>query len=460
MSIGGGLEAYLTRLWGSPVSVANLARIPGGASRETYRFDATVDGATRALILRREPSAGLIDTESATEYRAYQSAQGIVPVPAAVALEPGGTELDRPFFIMERVDGGVVASAFERDPFGAQGETLGEQFFSALGRLAASDPAGTPLAQHLDAPAPDECWRVALDYWESVIDADSFAPQPIVRAAIRRLRANPPLPAQVVRIVHGDYRSGNMMHDGAGTMLAMFDWEMAHLGDPLEDLGWALDPIWTHFVDGKVGGMCARDRAIATWEAASGLTVDSAALAWWSLFNSVKGRAIWTSAFREFVDGGRTDPVLGLSGWYTARRQDAIIAEQLGGDAPGLTQPTAQSELGHILTGAGLVAAGAGQAAAEHDAFGGSTILVAGLLALLAAQEAEKAATWRLTDIAAMRDVLGTAAPATGDGTTLPDLDATWATLSEALIESGRDDHAVLSFYRESAARRELTWPI
>jgi aminoglycoside phosphotransferase (APT) family kinase protein len=460
MSIAPQIQTYLTRLWAAPVSVSNLARIPGGASRETYRFDATVDGSARALILRREPTAGLIDTESATEYRAYQSAQGIVPVPAAVALEPDGAELERPFFIMERIDGGVVASAFERDPFGAHGAALGEQFFSALGRLAARDPAGTPLAQHLDAPAPDQCWRIALDYWESVIDADSFAPQPIVRAAIRRLRANPPLPAQVVRIVHGDYRSGNMMHDDAGKMLAMFDWEMAHLGDPLEDLGWALDPIWTHFVEGKAGGMCTRDQAIATWEAASGLTVDPAALAWWSLFNSVKGRAIWTSAFREFVDGGRIDPVVGLSGWYTARRQDAIIAEQLGGDAPSIDPVAAQSELGHVLTGAGMVAAGAGQAAAEHDAFGGATVLVSGLLALLAAQEAEKAAAWRVADIVAMRDLLGDTVPAIGDMMTLPDLDAAWATLSEALIQTGRDDPAVLAFFRESAARRELTWPI
>lgn len=460
MTIAEGLAAYLTRLWHAPVAIANLARIPGGASRETYRFDATVDGAVRALIVRREPTAGLIDTESATEYRAYQSARDIVPVPAAVALEPGGAELERPFFIMERIDGGVVASAFERDPFGAHGAALGEQFFAALGRLAAHDPAGTPIAEHLDAPAPDECWRIALDYWEGVIDADSFAPQPIVRAAIRRLRANPPPPAQAVRIVHGDYRSGNMMHDGAGQMLAMFDWEMAHLGDPLEDLGWALDPIWTHFVAGKVGGMCTRETAIATWEAASGQVADPTALAWWALFNSVKGRAIWTSAFRQFIDGGRVDPVLGLSGWYTARRQDAIIAEQLGGDAPRVEPATGQSELGHLLTGAGMVAAGAGQAAAEQDAFGGSTVLVTGLLALLAAQEAEKAASWRLADIAEMRALLGDDASGAGDGTTLPALDASWATLSAALIASARDDAAVLDFYRRSAARRELTWPI
>lgn len=323
------VAAYLTRLWGEPVAIEGLARIPGGASRETWRFDALVGGERRALVLRRDPGGSLIDTESETEFRAYQTAAGIVPVPGAVALERDGAELERPFFVMERIDGGEVCSPFVTAPFGDHAAALGQAFFGALGRLAAAEAAGTPLAAHVATPAPGDCWRVALDEWERVIDEDATAPIPVVRAAIRRLRANPPPPAQRIAIVHGDYRSGNMMHDGAGRMLAMFDWEMAHLGDPLEDLGWALDPIWDHFEPGSACGMLPRDEALAVWRAHSGLDVDPAAMRWWALFNSVKGRAIWTSAYREFIDGGRTDPVLAFSGWYLPRRQDAIIAAQL-----------------------------------------------------------------------------------------------------------------------------------
>lgn len=323
------VEAYLSRLWATPTRVEGLARIPGGASRETYRFDAVAGGERHALILRREPAAGLIDTETATEFRAYQSAAGVIPVPRAVALEPDGAELERPFFVTERIDGGTVAGSFERTPFGEHAAAIGAEFFGALGRLAAFDPAGTQLAEHLHMPAPEECWRTQLDYWEGVIDADQLQPIPVVRAAIRRLRATPPPPPAAVRIVHGDYRSGNLLHDGAGRMLAMLDWEMAHLGDPLEDLGWALDPIWDHFLPGTACGMIPRDEAIRRWERASGLSAEPAAMRWWSLFAAVKGRAIWTSAFKEFVDGGRVDPVLGVSGWYTAAREDVILAEQL-----------------------------------------------------------------------------------------------------------------------------------
>lgn len=127
------------------------------------------------------------------------------------------------------------------------------------------------------------------------------------------------------------------------------------------------------------------------------------------------------------------------------------------------------SELTDCLTGAGLIAMGAGAAAAEQDAFTGSTITIAGLLAVLGAQEAEKAAAWRLADIAAMRALLGEAAPATGEGLTLSELDAAWATLSRALIAhhaaaeatgDAAQDAAICAFYRASTARRELTWPI
>mgnify|MGYP001807149186 CR=1 FL=1 len=461
------IAAYLTRVWEQPVRVEGLARIPGGASRETYRFDAVAGESVHHLILRREPVKGLIDTESETEFRAYQSAAGVVPVPRAVALERDGAELERPFFIMERIDGGEVAGSFARDPFGAHAATLGAAFFGALGRLAAHDPAGTPLAAHVEAPPPDECWRVALDYWAGVIEQDSLLPQPIVRAAIRRLRANPPPPAQRVAIVHGDYRSGNVMHDGAGKMLAMFDWEMAHLGDPLEDLGWALDPIWEHFVPGSASGMLPRAEAIAAWEAASGLTVDPAAMRWWSLFASVKGCAIWTSAFREFVDGGRIDPVLGVSGWYTARRQDIIIAAQLGGTTPVVIPAAPTSDLAQVLIGVGSVAAGAGEKIAAADAFAGSTLIVAGLLALLGAQEAEKAAAWRIADIGEMRRLLGGGSGETSGDMTLGGLDRSWAALSDALIAhhdqlaaDGGDASALLDFYRASAARRELAWPL
>lgn len=330
MTLQDQLEAYLTRIWETPAKVTTISRIPGGASRETYRFDVEAGGRTRGLILRRDPVGSLIDTERKLEFAAFRSFFGVgLPVPEAVALEEDGAELERPFFIMGRIDGGKAQSPFSVAPYGEHARAIGEQFYGHLGAIAAADPLALPIAEATPAPPLDGCWKAALDYWEGVIDADEEHPQPIVRACIRRLRANPPPPAQKLSVVHGDYRTGNFMHDGAGKVIALLDWEMAHIGDPLEDLGWAMEPLWCYGESDRVSGMLPKAEAIAIWEKASGLTVDPAAFAWWELFASVKGQAIWISSAKEYRAGGLKDPVLGLSGWYTARRQDVILADRL-----------------------------------------------------------------------------------------------------------------------------------
>ena len=99
-----------------------------------------------------------------------------------------------------------------------------------------------------------------------------------------------------------------------------------------------MDPLWRDTNDSdQVAGMLHEGRCAArSGERASGLKVDPAAFAWWELFASVKGQAIWTSSAKEYRDGGFMEPILGFSGWYTARRQDEILAEQLA-EAGGMT---------------------------------------------------------------------------------------------------------------------------
>jgi aminoglycoside phosphotransferase (APT) family kinase protein len=329
-SLAERLGAYLGRTWGEPVQVEKLARISGGASRETYRFDAVLASGRRPLILRRDPPGSLIETDRRSEFLALKSFHGQgVAAPEPLILEDEGAELERPFFIMARVDGGATASPFAPDPYAPNASKLGADFFATLGRIAGADAASLPIAEACEAPALDQGWRRELDYWSGVIEADELHPQPIVRAAIRWLRRHPPPPAAKLAVVHGDYRSGNFLHDGQGRMIAVLDWEMVHLGDPLEDLGWAMDPLWRHGETDRVAGLLPRAEAIAIWEEASGLKLDPAAFAWWELFASVKGQAIWISSAKEYRDGGYAEPILCFSGWITARRHDEILAAQL-----------------------------------------------------------------------------------------------------------------------------------
>ena len=309
----------------APAKIENLARIHGGASRETYSFDLIAADETRAMILRRDPADSLIETERALEFAAYRSLEGAnVPAPRALVLAADCNVIGAPFFVMEQVENPQTGSPFNLASFGKHGPAIGRDMFAVLGRIAAIDPHKSALAKTTATPAPSECWRRELDHWANVIAEDSLEPQPIAQAAIRRLRANPPPPPAQLSIIHGDYRIGNFLHDGAGAITGVLDWEMAHIGDAHEDLGWALDPLWW---PGE--GLIPFDDAITIWQRESGQEFDAARYRWWSLFASVKGLAIWISAGRTFEDGKNTDPVIAFSSWFCLARHNQIIAERL-----------------------------------------------------------------------------------------------------------------------------------
>jgi aminoglycoside phosphotransferase (APT) family kinase protein len=320
----GRLARFLAEALGAgAVSITAIKRFHGGASRETYGLDVMVDSTPRGLIVRRDPADSLIDTERAVEFAAYQSCEGSgVPAPRAIALVEDDVILGAPFFVMERIDGGEAGSPFDPATYGDHRASVGRAFFTNLGRIHAIDAMTSPLAAVLPPPEPQECWRVALDYWAGECRTDALEPQPVVEAAIRWLYRNPPPPPARRVIVHGDYRTGNVLHDGAGGINAVLDWEMAHIGDPHEDLGWALDALWNATPEKTGAGLILREEAIALWEAASGLMFDPHAFRWWEVFASVKGMGIWISSAKAGSDGANTDPILAFSGLYPMVRSN------------------------------------------------------------------------------------------------------------------------------------------
>lgn len=313
------------------VEIGAVRRFHGGASRETYALDAFVDGRTLGLILRCDPPDSLIDTARVLEFAAYRSFEGsAVPVPRAICLVEDVSIVGSPFFVMERIEGGEAAGPMDPAAYGTHKDAIGRQFFTHLGTIHAARASESPLAEVVDMPAADQCWSRELEYWAGVIAKDRMAPEPIAEATARWLRRNPPPPAQRVTIVHGDYRNGNVLHDGAGRIVAVLDWEMAHLGDPLEDLAWALDPLWNLKDESRAAGLLPRDEAIALWEAASGCRFDADAFAWWEVFASYKGLAIWISSARAYAGGANPDPILAFSGWLPKVMANHRLAQLLG----------------------------------------------------------------------------------------------------------------------------------
>lgn len=341
-TLGDRLAAYLTERWRQPIALAGIERIPGGASRETYRVQLKTPDGTRGVILRRDPKTSLIDTERALEYRTYAAVHGRgIPVPEPLLLEEDPAPLERPFSLMAEVAGCESAVAALADPnLAGLRETVGRAKWTLLGRLAAMRVDELGVDEFM--PVPEHAAARELEYWAGVIEADALHPQPVAAAAVRWLRRHLPPPSPRHVLVHGDFRSGNFLFDRQGNIRAVLDWEMAHIGDPLEDLAWSLDPLWGWPERHLAGGLLPRAQAIDLWEQASGMTVDRAAFRWWQIFASLKALAIWISSTEDFVHGESKEPILAVAGWLMTDRENRILVDRLRPDSPHrYTEPPA-----------------------------------------------------------------------------------------------------------------------
>lgn len=324
------LAATLGTLRAEPVRIEGLVRYHGGAARETWRFDAVAGPRRESLVVRRDPAASLIDTSRAAEFHALARAHAAgVPAPEPLLLDPEGSRLGTPGFLMREVAGGRAPGLFEPDPYGASRAATGQQMFEAIGRLHALVPDSADRAA---LPAQDTAARLA--HWKAEIDKNARRPEPVAQAAIRWLEANIPPPSGPPAIVHGDFRSGNVLVGEDGSVLALLDWEMAHLGDPIEDLAWAFDPLWGHGLAGRVAGTLPMADAIAIWEQASGRRFAVEHFAWWRLFAGVQGLAIWISSAAQALAGANADPVLAFAGLYPYRFHNAEVARMMAEEAP------------------------------------------------------------------------------------------------------------------------------
>jgi len=267
----GELVAVLAPVLGT-VAVEGLGRLPGGASRETWRFDAVDgDGTVHELVLRRDPPGrpglpGGMGREAAA-MRACTAAG--LTVPEVVADGDVG-------IVMRRVDGETLARRILRDDEYADARSrLTGACARFLAGLHALDPAVVP---GLPADDPVELCRRNLE--------THGEPSPTFELAFRWLEANRPSPTGRA-IVHGDFRLGNLIVGPEG-LRAVLDWELLHEGDPIEDLGWLCTKAWRFGAEPPVGGFGTREELCAAYEDAGGVPVDPDVLRWWEVLNTLK----------------------------------------------------------------------------------------------------------------------------------------------------------------------------
>lgn len=329
-----GLERFLEREWGAPVAISDLRRMTGGVARTTWRCTSTTRGCQRGLVFRLNGAgdASLNLSADRTEFMVMKAAfDAGIPAAEPLFLVDDPEWLGAGFAVLAEVpDCETALTSFSP----AERETLADDLWSILGRMARLDPDEMDLDEVLEPATPATCARIQLNHWAAVFREGGIHPDPVGEAAIRWMEANMPPPAQQLTLVHGDYRVGNVLFDRFGRVAAVLDWEMAHRGDPLEDLAWSLDPRQAVDDCELAGGLAPYERAIALWKAASGLDVDPAALRWWQVFVALKALAIWTKSAGIYDGHTPKRPVLARLGWVLTERQQRVLADYLSPHSP------------------------------------------------------------------------------------------------------------------------------
>jgi aminoglycoside phosphotransferase (APT) family kinase protein len=298
-----------TRHFGGRAAIEGLTRESGGASRQTWSFDALIEGQRHALILRRDPPSALqgqgkgerersAALDRATEFRVLRAAwQAGVRAPEVLfELEPEDGLGEA--YVMRRIEGIAIARKLLRDPPYADARSrIAGQLAEILARIhAVKTETLPPLARR---QATDQVAGL-----RSVLDTLS-QPQPVFELALSWLDRRAPTPAERSVLVHGDYRTGNFLADKTG-VTAILDWEGAHLGDPIEDLGWLCVKSWRFgAIDKPAGGFGSREQLWLAYERAGGGRVDPVRAHWWEVFGTVRWGVICHTQAWKHLSGAQ-----------------------------------------------------------------------------------------------------------------------------------------------------------
>jgi aminoglycoside phosphotransferase (APT) family kinase protein len=264
------LSAGLSRLLGD-ARVTGLTRLSGGASRETWWFQA---GDDRYVLQRRRSGSPRDMSVEVGVLRAARAAG--VPVAEVVTASSDPAVLGAPFMVVRAVEGETIARKILRDDtFAAARSVLVGQLGAALARLHAIDPASVA---GLTADDQLSTYRQTLD--------DLGQPHPTFELAFRWLEANRPATSSTA-VVHGDFRLGNVVVGDDG-LRAVLDWELAHVGDPMEDLGWLCVKAWRFGSPSHVAGVGSLDALLDAYAAVAGIRPDPSVVRWWEVLGTLK----------------------------------------------------------------------------------------------------------------------------------------------------------------------------
>lgn len=314
-------------LGGAGHEVHGLRRLSGGASRETFALDLTgPDGhdPVRPLILQRvRPGAISASFSMVGEARLLEAAAaGGVPVAGVVAASDDAAVAGASFVVVERLEGETIPRRILR----------GDEWAVARRRFVAESAAALAAIHRIDpAAAPSLRAQDPLGQLVSLLDGLG-QPHPAFELGLRWLADHRP-PAGRTAVVHGDYRFGNVLV-GPDGVVAVLDWELAHLGDPLEDLGWFCVRAWRFGGEAPVAGLGSYDELFAAYEAAGGGPVDPAVVRWWEVLGTLRWGVICILQAHTHLSGASRSVELAAIGRRVCETEYDLL-RLLGREHPG-----------------------------------------------------------------------------------------------------------------------------
>ena len=309
------LARVLARVMPEFISLERCARLSGGASQETYAIDITTRAGARRLALRRA-AGGAIDARDYGGPGLHIEARlmtlagaGGVPAPAILhVLETGDGLGDG--FLMEWLSGETLGARIVKgEEFAAIRPRLAYQCGEILARIHAIDLDTDDLRAHLEPLTPAAFVHRQWGYYKKLV-----TPQPMIDYTARWLLDNLP-PETPLTLVHNDFRNGNLMISPSAGVVGVLDWEVAHIGDPMRDLGWICTNSWRFGrSELPVGGFGRREDLFAGYEAASGRAIDAEHVRFWEVFGSfwwAVGSLIMADHYRHGPDSSVERPAIG-----------------------------------------------------------------------------------------------------------------------------------------------------
>ncbi len=425
--------ALAARLGGT---VRDLLRLSGGASRVTSAFELEVPGAApRRLILQMDrgdlgAGGGKVPMERALLEAARAAG---VPVPAVVAMGVGD-DLGAGWLVVERLEGETIPRKILRDDeWAGARRALTAQCAGALAAIHTIDPGaidGLPRTDPLGHPL-------------SFLDALGEA-RPALELGVRWLERHRPAAGRRVT-VHGDFRLGNFLV-GPDGLRGVLDWELAHAGDPAEDIGWLCAPGWRFGGSGEVGGFGSLEELLGSYAAAGGEAMGRDRVHWWQVQATVKWAVICSLQASAHLSGSTRSVELAAIGRRVCESEWDLFT--LLGVAPGDPAPEPVGKGSPMAPFGRPTAAELVEAVREYlegnvmerseggvrfEARVARNALAVVERELLMGREISAAHAYRLRDLGITDDASLAAAIRAGD------FDAGWEAVASALAASARD---------------------